>query len=138
MKKIAILLMMIIGFSICCQKKENIQKEPEKPYTFDGGNTAIGTPEWKVENAIAISDTNHVLMMTVKEKYDGYHELYAMAFFSNEKTRQYKAVAPWYEDVKFGWENVTSKTAIKVLYDSIPKDRVDIWNVIERLRAERK
>lgn len=66
----------------------------------------------------------------MKEKYDGYYHVYCKALFSNEKTRQFKLVAPWIEDMIIDWSLTTTKIAKKIPADSV-LDRTDILMYLE-------
>ena len=72
-------------FIVVCQKNTDntpeIIPQPQKGYLGE-----IPENDWKVEYSISPENDSTVLLVTTKEKYDGFRDHYAMAVFSNSKT----------------------------------------------------
>lgn len=127
---VIILVVLLIG----CNNKEKI-KEVNIPtiemplYVFNSGKTEIEKNDWEPSNFIHSDSSSYVLRIDLKEKYDGYYHIYCKALFSNQKTRQFKLIAPWIEDIVIDWSLTTSKTAVKIHKDSL--DREDIKSYLK-------
>jgi hypothetical protein len=80
-------------------------------------SSVIDTPDWIVENQVS-DPSKYVLQVIYREKYGAEKTIYCMVLFRNDKTRQYKAVAPWLKDVVVQMENITGKEATEVLKSS--------------------
>ena len=87
-------------------------------------NTAPGLPldnqpseieknAWQPENFVRDVE-NKVLKVSYREKYGSELVIYCMAFFNNDKTKQYKAVAPWLGSTIIEKENITEITIREV------------------------
>lgn len=81
--------------------------------------TQIEKNDWELENSINKPDS-FCLKITFQEKYGNLVTLYCMALFRNDKTRQYKLVAPWYNSKIINIDNIDDVSIIE-----IPKQLAD-------------
>ncbi len=84
------------------EKVEETTAEPE----ISGGDTQIDKPEWIVENQINDAESN-CLKVVYREKYGAEIITYCMVLFRNDKTKQYKMVAPWLKSKIVEMSNIT-------------------------------
>lgn len=99
------LFQMIIEFFKKLFSKEKAEEVIEEPEIL-GGNSQIDKQEWIVENQINDTD-NNCLKVIYREKYGAEIITYCMVLFRNDKTKQYKMIAPWLKSKIVEMSNIT-------------------------------
>jgi hypothetical protein len=117
-----------------CQKKieNNTEENSTSPPSVKEFYGELPENDWKVENSISSDNGSTILLVTTKEKYGGFRSHYAKVVFSNYKTHQYRLIAPWYKVIELQWSLITEKKVVEIPIDSIPKDREDIWSILNK------
>lgn len=83
------------------------EKQPEwTPPVMTNDNSQIDTPEWIVENQVH-DVQNNCLKVIYREKYGLEIVTNCMVLFRNDKTKQYKMVAPWLNQKIVEMSNIT-------------------------------
>jgi hypothetical protein len=73
--------------------------------------------DWKTVIAIASDDTTNVIKIGYDQKYGSHIEFYCKAMFRNDKTNQYKFIAPWMVGTEVERANIDAIT-----YDRVNKN----------------
>ena len=76
--------------------------------------------DWQPYKSIGPEDSLHVLKVVWTEKYGPTKTEYCMAVFSNDKTKQYKLVAPWKEVTDIERSNMTDISISTVAKKDMP------------------
>lgn len=98
------------------KKEEVISPRPD----WNPDNTNIDAVEWIVENQSKDTDKN-CLKVIYREKYGAELVVYCMVLFRNDKTKQYKMVAPWLTNKIIEMSNVTG-----IEVNEVPKTEAQI------------
>jgi hypothetical protein len=86
--------MKIIQWLVSLFKKLFAKKEQNVPERVFNNNSEVCENDWVMENRVCDVE-NNCLKVIYREKYGDKITSYCMVVFRNNKTRQYKFVAPW-------------------------------------------
>lgn len=79
----------------------------------------VETNPWKPYLSVSEKDTGIVIEVIWDQKYGATKKSYCMAVFQNEKTRQYRLIAPWMKNITIECQNMNDIKFNKVHRDSI-------------------
>ena len=79
----------------------------------------VETNPWKPYISVSEKDTGIVIEVIWDQKYGATKKSYCMAVFQNEKTRQYRLIAPWMKSITIECQNMNDIKFNKVCRDSI-------------------
>ena len=86
----------------------------------DTTDTVIEENDWKVNSEVVNVDSN-CLKVVYREKYGDEIVEYCMVVFENDKTQQYKLIAPWLKNVVIERSNITGIVVSEISRGEIPK-----------------
>ena len=97
------------------QQDETIKKPEGLPT-----NTQVDTNDWYVK--FQTSDPDHnCLRVVFREKYGQQLTVFCMVVFANNKTQQYKLIAPWMKGLEIERSNITTFDPVEV-----PKSEMNV------------
>lgn len=80
----------------------------------------VDTNPWKPSLSIPTGDTENVYEVTWDQKYGATKKSYCVAVFQNEKSRQYKLIAPWLDGLVIEYQNTNNIKFNKVSKKDVP------------------
>ena len=81
---------------------------------------SIDANPWQPYLNIPVGDTDNVYEVSWDQKYGSSKAAYCMVVFRNEKSRQYKLVAPWLDGLIIEYQNVNDIKFNKVSKKDVP------------------
>ncbi len=76
--------------------------------------------EWQAYKYIDLADSTHVYRVIWTQKYGATQVAYCKVVFKNDKTGQYKLVAPWTGGVEIERSNMDDISFDRITLDSVP------------------
>jgi hypothetical protein len=84
---------------------------------------AIEENVWKLYRSIPIGDTDEVYEVIWDQKYGATKKCYCTVVFRNERSNEYKLVAPWLDDLVIEKQNTDDISFDKVFKKDVPDYR---------------
>lgn len=80
----------------------------------------VETNPWKPYLGISENDTDNVIEVVWDQKYGATKKSYCKAVFQNEKTHQYRLIAPWMESITIECQNTNDINFNKISKKDVP------------------